>query len=325
MFIILHALTKHGLLFKTDRHGVRPEPLEWQGGRVLNCEMIFQSKKAKGDYHQNMDGTMFLRWINNRLVPTFKAVYGNKKLVLVLDNAPYHHVHPGDSFFASQHSKEEIKEFLERPTIAKRTIKVSPYAGEEQQTEPPPNLPGTPWADYEQCVIVEATTGLAYYVDGLSDEGFGDVIVYVRISAKKLGAVESTLVADFRRLLIDDFQLIGRGPAAIRYVRSILGSNNKVPSNKRGRGAYMRQKCREYTVRCRGVKFTYRTEDICINYNGCGLKGTGGPKLEWLRPAVDEFIEHRHPKLHMTKVCVRDYVQYIDRRYCRTNIQLSKV
>ena len=140
----------------------------------------------------------------------------------------------------------------------------------------------------------------------MSDEGFGDVIVYVRISGKKLGAVESTLVADFRRLLIDDFQLIGRGPAAIRYVRSIFGRDNKVPRIKRGRGEYMRQKCREYTVRCRDVKFVYRTEDICINYNGCGLKGTGGPKLEWLRPAVDAFIEQKHPTLHTTKVCVRD-------------------
>ena len=302
MLIILHALSKDGLLFKSNRSGVRPEPQEWQAGRVLNCEMIFQSKKAKGDYHENMDGTMFLKWLKNRLIPTFKALYGRKKLILVLDNAPYHHVHPEDSFFASQHSKEDIKEFLER--VQKTVIKVSPYAGEEQQIEPPANLPGTPWADYEQWVLVESTSGLAYYIDGMSDQGYGDAIVYVRISGKKLGAIESTLVDDFRRLLNDDFQLVGRGPAAIRYVRSIFGADNKVTRNKRGRGEFMRRKCREYTLRSRTVTFTYRTENICENYNGAGFKGTGGPKLEWLRPAVDAFIEKHHPRLHMTKVCV---------------------
>ena len=66
---------------------------------MLTTEMIFQSKKARGDYHENMNGTMFLKWLKNRLFPTFKALYGNRKLVLVLDNAPYHHVHPEDSFF----------------------------------------------------------------------------------------------------------------------------------------------------------------------------------------------------------------------------------
>ena len=107
MFIIVHSMTKDGLLFKRNRKGERPEPDEWQGGKVLTTEMIFQSKKAKGDYHENMDGTMFLKWINNRLIPTFKAIYGDKKLVLVLDNAPYHHVHPEDSFFASHRTKVE--------------------------------------------------------------------------------------------------------------------------------------------------------------------------------------------------------------------------
>ena len=300
LLIILHAVSKDGLLFKCDRHGVRPEPSEWQGGRVLNCEMIFESKKARGDYHDNMDGTMFLHWLNNRLIPTFKALYGDKKLILVLDNAPYHHVNPEDSFFAHSHSKTEIKAFLER--MGKRTIRVKPYEGEEQQIDPPAPLPGTPWSDFEQWVLVESTTGLAYLIDGMSDQGFGDAIVYVRVTKKKLGAVESTLVDDFRRLLLDDFTLIGRGPAAIRYTRSILDRNNKVPPNIRRRREHMRQKCRQHTESSRGVTFVYRTENICINYNGSGLKGTGGPKLEWLRPAVDAWIDAHHPTLHMTKV-----------------------
>ena len=52
MMIILHSLCKHGLLFKRNRQGVRPEPGEWDGGKILNTEIIFQSKKAKGDYRR---------------------------------------------------------------------------------------------------------------------------------------------------------------------------------------------------------------------------------------------------------------------------------
>ena len=192
MLIILHSLSKHGLLFKTNRHGDRPEPDEWQGGKVLTTEMIFQSKKARGDYHENMNGTMFLKWLKNRLFPTFKALYGKRKLVLVLDNAPYHHVHPEDSFFATGKSKVEIKAKLQQLGVER--IKVKPYVGEEQQCRPPVCSPLTPWFEYEQWVLVESTTGRAYVIDGMSDQGYGDAVVYVRVTKKKLGAVESTLV-----------------------------------------------------------------------------------------------------------------------------------
>ena len=299
MFIILHACTKDGLLFKRKRNGERPEPGEWDSGTILNCEMIYQSKKAQGDYHDNMNGTMFLRWLQQRLIPTFKAVYGDRKLILVLDNAPYHHVRPEDCFFASQENKTSIQAKLVE--LHKRTIKVLPYAGDEAQIDPPLNEPGTPWASYEQWVIVEKTTGLAYLIDGMSDQGFGEVIVYTRITKKRLGAVESTLIDDFRRLLDDDFILVGRGASAIRYVRSIL-QGNKVPRNMRTRGDNMRSRCRRFTVSSRDVVFTYRTEDIHLTYNGAGEKGTGGPKLEWLRPAVDKYIEDHHPHLHQSKV-----------------------
>ena len=46
----------------------------------------------KGDYHSNMNGDNFMEWVTRRLVPTFEALYPGKKMVLVLDNAPYHHV-----------------------------------------------------------------------------------------------------------------------------------------------------------------------------------------------------------------------------------------
>lgn len=32
-----------------------------------------------------------MRWLNKRLWPTFKAMFGEKKMTLILDNAAYHH------------------------------------------------------------------------------------------------------------------------------------------------------------------------------------------------------------------------------------------
>ena len=103
-------------------------------------------------------------------------------------------------------------------------------------------------------------------------------------------------------LLNDDFQLIGRGPAAIRYVRSIMTARVKVPPRLRTRAAHMRSSCRRYTQSSVGVEFEYETATLNATYNGAGHKGTGGPKLEWLRPAMDEYIEEHHPTLHHTKV-----------------------
>ena len=140
----------------------------------------------------------------------------------------------------------------------------------------PVRSPLTPWYEYEQWVLVESTTGRAYLIDGVSDQGYGDAVVYVRVTKMKLGAVESTLVDDFRRLLVDDFNLVGRGPAAIRYVRRIMNHNAKVPSPLRTRKQHMRTQCRLYTERCVGVQFAYRVRDLDKNYNGAGEKGTGG-------------------------------------------------
>ena len=137
-------------------------------------------------------------------------------------------------------------------------------------------------------------------IDGMSDQGHGDAVVCVRVIKKKLGVVESTLVDDFRRLLVDDFNLVGRGPAAIRHVHRIMGDNAKVPTPLRTRGQHMRTQCRLYTERCVDTKFAYRTRDLDKKYNGAGEKGTGGPKVEWLRPAVDAYIAKYHPKLHQT-------------------------
>ncbi|CAN0587529.1 unnamed protein product, partial [Laminaria digitata] len=64
-------------------------------GPMGTAEMLWQAKKKTKDYHDSMDQDMFMRWLEFRLTPAFKAEYWKDgrqpKMILVLDNAPYHH------------------------------------------------------------------------------------------------------------------------------------------------------------------------------------------------------------------------------------------
>ena len=44
-----------------------------------------------GDYHDNMNSDMFMKWVQEKLVTIFKLKYPGKKMTLVADNVPYHH------------------------------------------------------------------------------------------------------------------------------------------------------------------------------------------------------------------------------------------
>ena len=104
---IVHAITKDGPLVVPD-----PAP----GGPVVaghefvrsgrgakmkrrtfplpnnefTAEYLFEGK-SKGDYHDSMNNQNFSEWVDLQLVPTFEARYPGKKMILILDNAPYHH------------------------------------------------------------------------------------------------------------------------------------------------------------------------------------------------------------------------------------------
>lgn len=73
--VIVHCITADGILHFSDE---------------LTCEWIFLSNGSK-DYHENMNGDNFYKWLVEKFAPTFKALYPTKRAVLVLDNAPYHH------------------------------------------------------------------------------------------------------------------------------------------------------------------------------------------------------------------------------------------
>ncbi|CAN0169096.1 unnamed protein product [Ascophyllum nodosum] len=100
--IIVHAITKWGPL--VTRVPVSDFPIEegWfkakpkskgkQGGK----DFALQDEKTaefsgKQNRRRGMTDAMFMEWLQHRLTPAFNEVFPGKKMILVLDNASYHH------------------------------------------------------------------------------------------------------------------------------------------------------------------------------------------------------------------------------------------
>jgi hypothetical protein len=102
--IILHAITRDGPLCERDAQGKPVDDLQWnkdtphlketkdrKEGDLYTCETLWIATSKSGDYHDNMDSDMFMQWVQHRLLTTFDKLYPGKRMVLVCDNAPYHH------------------------------------------------------------------------------------------------------------------------------------------------------------------------------------------------------------------------------------------
>ena len=97
--IILHAITEDGPLCELEDgfpvtdlvwNKDTPHPVDREDG-LLTAECLWLANSNSGDYHDNMCSDMFLQWVERKLIPTFERKYPNKTMVLVSDNAPYHH------------------------------------------------------------------------------------------------------------------------------------------------------------------------------------------------------------------------------------------
>ena len=99
--VIMHAITLEGPLCETELDGVTPvDDLKWTGDTChpekridgkLTAETLWVAQSHAGDYHDNMNSVIFMQWLKNKLCPLFARKYPGKKMVLITDNAPYHH------------------------------------------------------------------------------------------------------------------------------------------------------------------------------------------------------------------------------------------
>ena len=119
--IVLHAMTKDGMLTMPD-----VDPSNILSEKYLSCALVFAEVNVDditpADYHNSINGEKFVMWMQNRLIPTFKARYPDKKMYLVLDNAKYHHHRGEDWITPAKMNLGQCARFLRENAIQQITI-----------------------------------------------------------------------------------------------------------------------------------------------------------------------------------------------------------
>lgn len=143
--IIMHAMTKDGML---EVAGVEPSNILTE--LYHSCALIFNEVCADdvtpADFHDTINGDKFVGWIQMRLLPTFKHVFGDKKMILVLDNAKYHHHRGPDWFSPSDKKKGQLADWLRQrgvthiTTETQRRIPASKFSADARGADGGPNL-----------------------------------------------------------------------------------------------------------------------------------------------------------------------------------------
>ena len=91
--VIVHAISTDDFVceYLDTGVGVSESGFQQKREQANTAEWVWQAKSS-GDYHDNMDGDEFEWWLENRLIPAFQAKFGDdKNMILVMDNASYHH------------------------------------------------------------------------------------------------------------------------------------------------------------------------------------------------------------------------------------------
>lgn len=82
-------------------------------GWVPNAKLIFKSTRKTGDYHGQMNGTLFEKWFETELIPSLPECS-----LIIMDNASYHKILSENSAPVATSSKIKIKKWLDQHKIA---------------------------------------------------------------------------------------------------------------------------------------------------------------------------------------------------------------
>jgi hypothetical protein len=78
--IILHAISPFGPLCEKYDNNYSISDLVWKrdtphpttrADGLLTCETLWKSQSSTGDYHDNMNSKMFMKWVEEKLCPTW--------------------------------------------------------------------------------------------------------------------------------------------------------------------------------------------------------------------------------------------------------------
>jgi transposase len=76
-------------------------------GWIPHAKLVFKASKKTGDYHGNMNWTLFRKWFTEQLLPNIP-----ENSLIIMDNAPYHKVLTDEAFPKPTHSVRKLQEWL---------------------------------------------------------------------------------------------------------------------------------------------------------------------------------------------------------------------
>ena len=129
--VIFHAITKDGLLcasrcdadgdlsvqtenaeyiyeVETEKNRKKTSKRQKKAGDTETVATLQDKKDDKESYHGNINSEMWLKWLENKLIPSFRAKYKLKKMILVMDNASYHIGREDDYKSPSEMNKSDL-------------------------------------------------------------------------------------------------------------------------------------------------------------------------------------------------------------------------
>lgn len=75
-------------------------------GFIPNALLMWKASSRTGDYHDNVNTEMFVKWLTEKLLPNLEP-----RSVIVVDNAPYHNTQ-ADKAPTSKSRKQDMKDWL---------------------------------------------------------------------------------------------------------------------------------------------------------------------------------------------------------------------
>ena len=143
--IIIHAMTKDGMLQLAKSNDPSNDLSEQYPNAMVVAHLVSAEGIEPADYHDTIDGTKFIAWMKNRLIPAFKRKYRGKKMILIMDNAKYHHARGEDWMTPAEMNRGQCADFLRQVDVKKirgsvrgrdKSFASSSYSAEEKNGGP---------------------------------------------------------------------------------------------------------------------------------------------------------------------------------------------
>ena len=96
-------------------------------GLIDGCDHVFVAKSKDGDYHNEMNAQVFMKWFEDQLLPTLK-----EPSVIVLDNASYHNTRCEETVAPIMNKrKQELQDWLTKMGVAFSPLETKPQLYEK--------------------------------------------------------------------------------------------------------------------------------------------------------------------------------------------------